>query len=245
MLGLKRLQWKRRIRNHGCKIGGGLKSLASQTELVLEENVLLGRVDIESKKLILGAHTYIRSGGQLSCVASIGRFCSISSDVVIGQSRNTHPTNWVSSHPFQYTDSQTHYVSQRSSTIVGHDVWIGRGAMLFDGVSVGTGAIIAAQSVVTQNVPAYAVVAGVPAKVVRFRHPPALITRLLKSRWWELEVTDLKRLPMDNPETFLDRLDQSACRPARYSKLFVTRTGCYANGDFTHVYPVREIRCAP
>ena len=244
MFGLGRFRWKRCIRKHSCKIGGGIESLGSKTELVLEEHVSIGKVDIESAKLLIGAHTYIRSGGKLSFVASIGRFCSIGPDALIGRSRNTHPTNWVSSHPFQYTGSQLRYVSEVSSSIIGHDVWIGQGAMVFEGVSVGTGAIIAARAVVTKNVPPYAIVAGVPAMVIGFRHPPELIEQLLASRWWEMDVSELKQLPLNEPDPFLRCLQMSTPKHGQYSKLFVTRKGCYFNRSFTHVYPVREIRCA-
>jgi hypothetical protein len=69
--------------------------------------------------------------------------------------------------------------------VIGSDVWIGTDAMVLSGVSIGHGAIVAARAVVTRDVPPYAIVAGVPAKVVRWRFEPAVIERLLKVAWWE------------------------------------------------------------
>jgi hypothetical protein len=126
-------------------------------------------------------------------------------------------------------------VSEAISTIIGHDVWIGEGAMVFEGVNVGTGAIIAARAVVTKHVPSYAIVAGVPARVVGFRHPPELIEQLLASRWWELDVAELTRLPMNQPQAFVRCLQKAHPKYGSYSKLFITRRGCYFNRSFTRV----------
>jgi len=224
---LKNLYWKRWIRRCNCKLAGGLNSLSKDTELILEDGVALGRIEIGSPRLDIGAHTYIRSGGHLSLVSSIGRFCSIGSEVIIGQEKYTHPTDWLSSHPFQYTASRLAYSAKTEMAEVGHDVWIGHGAMILEGVKVGTGAVIATRAVVVEDVPPYAIVAGVPAKVVRFRHSPDLIERILASEWWDMEVAALKRLSLDEPSLCLDQLKQvSSSNTARYRKISVTRQGC-------------------
>ncbi|PWB34955.1 transferase [Pseudomonas sp. SDI] len=222
----KNLYWKGWIRKRDCKLAGGLPSLSRKSRLVMESTAELGRVSIVSHALSVGAHTYIRSGGVLEVVSSIGRYCSIGVDVFVGQEKATHPADWVSSHPFQFTDTALRYDPELVPATIGHDVWIGRGAMVLEGVSVGTGAIIATRALVTRDVPPYAIVAGVPAKIIRYRHSPEIIERLLASQWWELDYEWLKTLPMDRPQAFLDQLDQLKEKPkARYPRIEITQQG--------------------
>ncbi len=77
---------------------------------------------------------------------------------------------------------------------IGNDVWIGDGAIILSGVKVGDGAIIGAGSVVTQNVEPFSIVAGVPARHIKYRFPENVREILLKLRWWELEPDDLKKI---------------------------------------------------
>jgi tetrahydrodipicolinate N-succinyltransferase len=70
---------------------------------------------------------------------------------------------------------------------IGSDVWIGAGAMILDGVNIGHGAVVGARSVVTKNVPPYAIVAGVPARIIRYRFTDEIIARLLEIAWWNLD----------------------------------------------------------
>lgn len=148
---LKNHWWKRWIRRRGCKLAGGPASVGKRTTLVLEERVELGHLRIVPPRLEIGAYSYVRSGTDLSLVASIGRFCSIGSDCFIGQEKHTHPSDWVSSHPFQHTGTALRYEPALSYAEIGHDVWIGHSAMVMEGVKVGTGAIIATRAVVTSR----------------------------------------------------------------------------------------------
>ncbi|WP_260962210.1 CatB-related O-acetyltransferase [Pseudomonas citri] len=223
---LRNFYWKRWIKKRNCKLAGGVLSLSKRTELILEEGVALGHVDIDSPHLMIGAHTYIRSESHLSLVSSIGRFCSMGTGVVIGQEKHTHPTTWLSSHPFQYTASALTYHARTDMATIGHDVWIGSNAMILEGVTVGTGAVIATRAVVVEDVPPYAIVAGVPAKVVRFRHPPEMIERLLASRWWEMDVNHLKTLALNDPAVCMTQLELKRPATAQYRKISVTRRGC-------------------
>lgn len=215
--------WKKWIRQHDCKVAGGISSLHKRSKLTLEEHVSIGYVVIESKHLTIGAHTYIRSDCVLSAVSSIGRFCSISTRCFIGQQKSSHPTDWLSSHPFQYTDTALTFDPVVADVTIGHDVWIGHSAMILEGVQIGTGAIIATRALVTQDVPPYAIVAGTPAKIIKYRHDPQTIERLLKSQWWNLDVKLLQTLPLNDPAAALDLLEGMQLKQADYPRIEVTR----------------------
>ncbi len=96
--------------------------------------------------------------------------------------------------------------------IIGSDVWIGEKVFIKDGLHIGHGAVIGAHSVVTEDVPAYAVVAGTPAKIIRYRFEEKQIERLLESRWWELPAPELKTLSqyMTNVDLFLEQVEKKA-----------------------------------
>lgn len=89
-------------------------------------------------------------------------------------------------------------------TTIGNDVWIGHGAFILPGVTVGDGAVIAAQSVVTKDVPAYAVVAGSPATLKKYRFPQEQIDRLLQLKWWEFAPWQMKGAMVDDIPNFID-----------------------------------------
>ena len=84
------------------------------------------------------------------------------------------------------------YFEEYAKISIGHDVWIGARAIILDGVNVGHGAIIAANSVVTKDVSPYAIVAGVPAKMIKYRFSEDKIEQLLTSSWWNWSLEDIK-----------------------------------------------------
>jgi tetrahydrodipicolinate N-succinyltransferase len=84
-----------------------------------------------------------------------------------------------------------------AETIIGNDVWIGANVLIRDGVSIGDGAVIAAGAVVTKNIQPYAIVAGVPAKLVRYRFSDEIIQELLDWKWWDLSMAALKNMAED------------------------------------------------
>lgn len=218
---------KRWLRRRGFKLSVAIHALPRHGVLELEEGASIGEVLTGFTHLRVGAMSYVRSACELLNVRCIGRFCSIGNDVVIGQEKAGHPLHWVSSHPFQYTGTALTYEGCGVPAEIGHDVWIGREAMIMEGVRVGTGAVIAARAMVTRDVPPYAVVAGTPARIVRYRHAPELVAALLDSAWWELPADVLRGLPFDDPERFLAGVAGLAERkPASYRRVVVSRGGC-------------------
>lgn len=172
----------------------------------------------ETIPLALGAFSYNYSPTDLWL--SMGRYCSVAVGVVLMGS--DHPSDWASQSLFSYQPQQLsgmrdymrdfsakpytlHTVPPKPVTVLaGHDVWIGGGAMIKRGVRIGTGAVIAARALVTRDVPPYAVVAGTPARILRYRFPEALIERLLASGWWRYGPDVLQPLDVRDPERFVD-----------------------------------------
>ncbi len=91
---------------------------------------------------------------------------------------------------------------------IGNDVWTGHNVNVMAGVNVGDGAVIAAGSVVTKDVPPYAIVGGVPATVIRYRFGERTIERLLRLKWWELELSQLSGLPFRDVDRCLDLIEE-------------------------------------
>ncbi len=131
--------------------------------------------------------------GQFDRHTRIGRYCSIARDVCVFN--RDHPTAFKSTHAFFFNSKLgfcTEDKSEYTPLSIGHDVWIGTGVKILAPVTeIGTGAVVCAQSVVTRNIPPYAVAVGFPARVVRFRFSPAVIDELLASRWWEQDIEQI------------------------------------------------------
>ncbi|ESZ44876.1 antibiotic acetyltransferase [Mesorhizobium sp. L2C054A000] len=151
---------------------------------------------------------------------TIGKFCSIAANSRINALE--HPIERITQHKLSYrpneyfrwlgVDVAFRARRQAKAVSIGNDVWIGHGAVIMPGISIGNGAIVGANAVVTRNVPAYAIVAGVPAKPLRMRFPSEIAARIESLAWWDWPpeklakaVPDMQALPI---EDFLDRWEQ-------------------------------------
>ena len=127
---------------------------------------------------------------------TIGNFCSIGAGLVV-YGCCEHPQT-VSTYPFtdlKWCDESVYPKTySRGKITIGNDVWIGEDVVILDGVTIHDGAIIGARSVVAKDIPAYAVAAGNPCKVKRYRFTPRQRTKLIKSQWWNLPDEKIKEL---------------------------------------------------
>lgn len=181
------------------------------------KSILFYKEDTEFKGCIVGRYTY---GFQhllkhYPIVKKIGRFCSINYTARVW---NNHPTEYITSSPFldypyffswekiqereKYIEKYGKYrnnapfensaLRKNENIIIGNDVWIGANAIVLPGVKIGDGAIVAAGAVVTKDVPDFAIVGGVPAKVINFRFSEDIIGALLKIKWWDWEIEKIE-----------------------------------------------------
>ncbi|MBI3898665.1 MAG: CatB-related O-acetyltransferase [Gammaproteobacteria bacterium] len=131
----------------------------------------------------------------------IGKFCSIAAEVRFIMNGGNHPTNLLTTYPFPmfgggWEPARSRVPLERpikGDTVVGHDVWMGYGAIVMPGVTIGDGAIVATAAVVTNDVPPYAVVGGNPARVIRYRFDQPTIERLRALQWWNWDVGKITR----------------------------------------------------
>lgn len=157
-------------------------------------NRLTGQAILQDSQL--GRGSYVNAA-RLNSVRA-GRFCSIGPDAMIGLGE--HPVDRFATHPAFYSPNNPVGLRWASQTLfpettqvrLGSDVWVGARAVIFGGVTVGDGAIVAAGAVVTKDVPALAIVAGVPARVIRMRFSPDICENLLKIRWWDAPLAQLQ-----------------------------------------------------
>lgn len=141
------------------------------------------------EKSSVGAYSYVGPNSSLDN-ATIGRYCSIAPNVYIGPGH--HAVDFVTTSQRIAGDVIAHDLTEKR-TIVGNDVWIGVNAVILQGVIVGDGAVIGANSVVTKDVDDYSIVAGIPARELRKRFTEDRVNELKKSRWFDLDVQSAKR----------------------------------------------------
>lgn len=173
-------------------------------------------------------------------LSEVGRYCSIGPGLISGAA--SHPTDWFSTSPFQYSDNkfgfselladfeyerrdtQSDPTVDRAAPKIGNDVWIGADVTIMRGVEIGDGAIVGTGAVVTKSIPPYAIAAGVPARVIRWRLPEDIVARMLAIKWWRFDAHELSGLPFSRPNEALEELERRIARgiqerPIEYMEL--------------------------
>jgi len=156
---------------------------------------------VKAKKAVIDAYSYIAANTDVEN-AEIGKFCSIADHCRIGMS--SHSLHYISTSPiFTQTINalQEKWVeknvfihkSEEERVYLGNDVWVGSHALINGGVRIGNGACIAAGAVVVKDVPPYAIVGGVPARIIRYRFSEEIINLLEELQWWNLPESILKK----------------------------------------------------
>jgi phosphonate metabolism protein (transferase hexapeptide repeat family) len=175
----------------------------------IEKDVTLKRVTLGAyteikahsslEEVSVGAYSYF-AGSNQAIYASIGKFSSIATFVRINP--GNHPCyDRVAQHHFTYRSAEFGFAPDDSAffegrrqhrVIIGNDVWIGHNAVVMPGVKIGDGAVIGSASVVTRDIPPYAVAVGVPARVIRMRFSDEMIEKIARCRWWDWSHEEIK-----------------------------------------------------
>lgn len=202
------------------------KSISVRSTVSLEGILFEIGIGLNSPKIprgtpaFVGAYSYMNDGGYIRGNVFIGRFSSIGRRVTIGA--GGHYMTGVSTHPLlsggktrnTYSEEEMIYLKicqenpTNGVTMIGCDVWIGDGVIVMPGITIGHGAVIGANSVVTKDVPPYSIVAGSPAREIRNRFPQDIANKLIMTQWWEYSLEQLKSLPLGNILKFIDSIDK-------------------------------------
>lgn len=182
----------------------------------------------------IGAFSYTKSYFPPQFV-KIGRYCAIAAQCSLMP--DNHPQSrvgmggfdYVRTAPFQQFEADNGYDAPKISpgmnssiTTIGNDVWIGQGALLKRGIKIGDGAVIAARSIVTRDVPSYAVVAGAPAVIKKFRFDEKTIERFHAAQWWEYSYDQFAGMDTTNPSFFLPVFEDAVSNERLARSLFQT-----------------------
>lgn len=189
----------------GCRLG---------RHVVIGERTIL-------RDVVLGDYTYLERHAEMAHT-DVGKFCSIASNTRINALE--HPVERVTQHKISYrpneffrflgVDQQFRTRRATKRVRIGHDVWIGHGAVVMPGVSIGNGAVVGANAVVTRAVEPYTIVGGVPARQIRRRFPEQIAARIEALAWWDFPrellyeaIADMQNLSV---QSFLDTWERRA-----------------------------------
>lgn len=170
---------------------------------------------------VMGDYSYTARYADIA-YSMLGKFVNVAAFTRLNPGE--HPYHRASLHHFMYRssyfwpeepDEQAVFDWRRSRPVrVGHDTWIGHGAIIMKGVTIGNGAIVGAQSVVTKDVPPYAVVAGAPARLIKWRHPRNIADRLQALAWWDWTHEEIRAALPDfralSADAFLEKYEAVA-----------------------------------
>ena len=191
----------------------------------LQETKLGAYCEVGARTILLevemGDYSYVVNDAQMT-YTTIGKFCSIAAMTRINP--GNHPMHRATQAHFTYrasayfpgeSDDAEFFAWRKSHRVhIGHDVWIGHGAIVLPGRNIGTGAVVAAGAIVTKDVPAYAIVGGNPARVIRPRLPEAIADRLARLCWWDWDhealhaaLPDFRKLEI---EEFLEKYETTS-----------------------------------
>ena len=188
----------------------------------------------------LEEHTLFNNGGHTltsmgigsyqmthATVGAMGRYCSVAAFVDTMGER--HPIEHVTTSPITYRYGEPHFdqvrrdlgitgapvprPNDRPLPVIGHDVWIGDGALLARGITLGHGCIVGARAVVTKDVAPYTIICGSPARVVRKRFPEDVIAALLDLQWWNLHPRVLFKHDIRDPRKFIEAVQRGGAEP--------------------------------
>ena len=179
-----------------CKGNIFLKNMIEDPSIEIGDFTYAHMEHMEGEKVVRSLVPYSFGRKKLK----IGKFCSIGFGTQFISPYANHQMHPFTTYPFWHIFSQKETLlpwledaESKGDTVIGNDVWFGRECTILPGIKIGDGAVIAAHSVVVQDVPPYAVVGGNPSKLIKYRFTQDVIDELLKIRWWEWDLESIKQ----------------------------------------------------